>query len=106
MRNTDPRRPPRSREETYSAVLSGDNCPCSHCRVFTLECSCRLGACTVAKLSAEADGVRAEAEQSARRVETLQAERSRAFLVGIRAIDSGLRAAFRSLCRHGDCALE
>ena len=61
---------------------------------------------TVSKLSAEAEAVRSQADQSAKRVETLQAERSRAFLAGIRTIDAGLRATFRSLCRHGDCTLE
>ena len=60
----------------------------------------------VSRLSAEVDSTRAEAEQSARRVEVLQAERSRTFLAGLRAIDDGLRTTFRSLCKHGDCTLE
>ena len=60
----------------------------------------------VAALVSDADQLRSDAAQSAKRVETLQAERSRLLLVGLRAIDAGLRETFRSLCRHGDCALE
>ena len=58
------------------------------------------------ELAAEADATRGELGESSRRVETLQAERSRAFLRGLEAIDAGVRTTFRALCKHGDCSLE
>ena len=44
--------------------------------------------------------------QSQRRLQALQAERSRKFVRGVEKVDEGMRATFRSLCRHGDCSLE
>lgn len=57
-------------------------------------------------MSVQVDAQRQSAESSVRRLEVLQAERSRRFLSGMSTIDSVLRSTFRSLCRHGDCTLE
>ena len=59
-----------------------------------------------ARLQAEALEANDLAEASSRRVEVLQRERSRRFLRGAQAIGDALRATFRSLCKHGDAALE
>jgi len=59
-----------------------------------------------ARLQAEALEANDLAEASSRRVEVLQRERSRRFLRGAQAISDALRATFRSLCKHGDAALE
>ena len=63
-------------------------------------------AAEAAKLSSAVGATRADLEASSRKVETLQAERSRTFVRGLTAIDAGLRATFRALCRHGDCSLD
>ena len=59
-----------------------------------------------ARLQAEALEANDLAEASSRRVEVLQRERSRRFLRGAQSIGDALRATFRSLCKHGDAALE
>ena len=63
-------------------------------------------AATAAELRTASATTRTALEASQRKVETLQAERSRAFLRGLCAIDAGLRTTFRALCKHGDCAFE
>jgi hypothetical protein len=60
----------------------------------------------VERLTEDAAKLRATAEASAKRVCAIQEERSRKLLRGLELIDSGLRATFRSLCKHGDCILE
>lgn len=52
------------------------------------------------------DRAKEAAEASASRVESLQSERSRKFLSGLKVIDGGLRSTFRALVKHGDCCLE
>lgn len=59
-----------------------------------------------ARRQAEALEANDLAEASSRRVEVLQRERSRRFLRGAQSIGDALRATFRSLCKHGDAALE